>query len=89
MQHRAALRLTDLTQGQLHALLAAFSEQSEGEEKNSTLPRNGQGFLVAHSLRSSNSINGLIGNSSCVWAQYPGQNFKLWALSDKGSQTRT
>jgi hypothetical protein len=35
----------DLTQAQLHALLAAFSEQSEGEEKNSTLPRNGQGFF--------------------------------------------
>ena len=35
----------DLTQARLHALLAAFSEPSEGEEKNSTLPCNGQGFF--------------------------------------------
>jgi hypothetical protein len=37
----------NLTHARRHALLAAFSEPSEGEE-NSTLPRNGQGFFVKY-----------------------------------------
>jgi hypothetical protein len=36
-----------LTEGRLRDVLVLFSEPSEGEEKNSTLPRNGQGFLIA------------------------------------------
>jgi hypothetical protein len=36
-----------LTEGRLRDVLVLFSEISEGEEKNSTLPRNGQGFLIA------------------------------------------
>ena len=51
-----------------HALLALFSEISEGEEKNSTLPRNGQGFLQLDPLRllSSTPCRGHAVHLSCL-----------------------
>jgi hypothetical protein len=50
-----------LTEGRLRDVLVLFSEPSEGEEKNSTLPRNGQGFLIAVAVGRQSCPNSGIG----------------------------
>jgi hypothetical protein len=52
---------SDLTDGRLRDVLVLFSEISEGEEKNSTLPGNGQGFLIAVAVGRESCLNGEIG----------------------------